>query len=878
MIRLTVDDREVLVEAGTTILEAAATSGIRIPTLCYHEKLQPFGACRICVVEVEQMKGRLIPSCSTPVTEGMVVRTRTEQILKARRTVLELLLIHHPLDCPICDKGGECQLQDLVYEFGITQNRFKDQKSNHPIDYVSPLVERNTNRCVLCGMCVRVCDEVVGASELSMVNRGIRTKITTDFDRPLDCEFCGECENICPVGALTNRQFKFKARAWEMQTISTVCSFCSTGCAIKLCVKNGQIARAVGEPEGGANRGSLCIKGRFGYEYVMSPERIKRPLVRRNGKLEEATWEEALQTAARGFKAIKEKDGPEAIAGFCSARLTNEEAYLFQKLLRTAMGTNNVDNSGGYAHRGYSPGLRESLGVSPAVPSVEDLRSSDAFLVIRSNVSETHPVVGYQVTAAVKQNDARLIVADPRRVKLSRLASVHLSHRPGTEIAILNGLARVILDEGLEDREFLAGSTEGLQGLKKSLEKYTPAFVEQATGIAGADLKQAARLFASGEKGVIIISAGMGFGGDDAALARCAANLAQITGNAGKPGAGVLFLGEKNNSHGVVDMGAEPDRLPGGQRIADDAVRQRFEKAWGAALSSKPGRAAEEILSGAEQGSIKALYCVGENPLQTYPDSRRTKKALGNIAFLVVQDLFLTPTAQMAQVVFPVTSFAEKEGTYTNCEHRIQRLRKALPPYGETKSDGEIICAVAKALGTDIGPPAPEKVMAEIAGLVPRYREVTYDKIPVKGIMLDGAGKNGNEQGKSEALPPRAQLIPVDFVAPPAPTAEYPYVLLTGPLLFHSGSLSPRSKGICVVCPEAFVEIGHKDARALDIKNGDTVAVTSAKGSITIGVRVTAKQNPGSVFIPYHFAQPPVHELTDGSQPQVVVKIEKRTP
>ncbi len=449
MIRLTIDQKEVHVPEGTTILEAAAQAGIRIPTLCYHEKLLPFGACRICVVEVEQMKGRLTPSCSTPVTEGMVVRTSTEQITMARKTVLELLLIHHPLDCPFCDKGGECQLQDLVYEYGIAHNRYKDKKSAHPIDYVSPLVERNTNRCVLCGMCVRVCDEVVGASELSMVNRGIRTKVTTDFDRPLNCEFCGECENICPVGALTDRLFKFKARAWEVHNVSTICSFCSTGCALQLSIKNGQIVRALGADAGAANQGSLCIKGRFGYGYVMSPERITQPLVRKNGTLVAATWDEALQAVAEGFKGIKATDGPDAIAGLCSARLTNEEAYLFQKFMRVVIGTNQIDNSGGYAHQGFSHGLRDAFGDAVVLPALKDLKDSDTFLVIRSNVSETHPVVGYRVNAAVKQNDAQLIVADPRRIKLARFASSYLAHKPGTEITLLNGIAQIILQEGL---------------------------------------------------------------------------------------------------------------------------------------------------------------------------------------------------------------------------------------------------------------------------------------------------------------------------------------------------------------------------------------------------------------------------------------------
>jgi formate dehydrogenase major subunit/NADH-quinone oxidoreductase subunit G len=866
MIRLTIDNKEVLAEEGTTILAAAAQAGIRIPTLCYHEKLQPFGACRICVVEVEQMRGRLTPSCSTPVTEGMVVHTSSEQIIKARRTVLELLLIHHPLDCPWCDKAGECQLQNLTYEYGVTGNRFQDSKSNSAADYVSPLVERNTNRCVLCGMCVRVCDEVVGASELSMVNRGIRTKIATDFDRPLNCEFCGECENICPVGALTNRLFKYKARAWEAENTSTICSFCSTGCAIKLSIKDGRIVRARGDENGAANQGSLCIKGRFGYEYVMSGERIREPLLRKDGKLVPATWEEALRAVAEGLRAVKDQAGPAAIAGLCSARLTNEEAYLFQKLLRAAIGTNNVDNSGGYSHRGYSSGP----GMPP--PAFHDLQNCDRILVIRSNVSETHPVVGYQVTIAAKKNGAQLIVADPRRIKLARFARTYLAHKPETEIVLLNGMVRVILEEGLEDRDFVAAGTSGIEELKKHLAQFTPVFVEQVTGVAGSEVAEAARLFASGKRAAIIISAGMGFTGDDAALARAAANLALITGNAEKPGAGVLFLGEKSNSHGIVDMGAVPDMLPGAQPLSDDAVRQAFAGAWGAALSSQPGLTADQIMDAAGQGTIKALYCAGENPLQAYPETNRIKAALGKLQFLVVQELFLTPTAQLAHVVLPAASFAEKDGTYTNAESRVQRLHRALPPCAGTKTDAEIFCSIAKALGKDLGTGEPAVVMAEIAGLCPRYQAVSYDTLTAAGHRLTHAGTE-QKQGQERAA--RYPLVPVDFHAPAVPPAEFPFALLIGATLFHCGTLSPRSPGICTVYPQALLEINPADARALDIKDRDTVQVSSASGAFTAAARVTARQGAGAVFIPYHFETPAVNALTSTAAPPRV-KIEKK--
>jgi NADH-quinone oxidoreductase chain G len=872
MIRLTIDQREVQVEEGVTILTAAAHAGIRIPTLCYHEKLLPFGACRLCVVEVEQMKGRLIPACSTPVAEGMVVRTGTEQIIKARKTVLELLLIHHPLDCPFCDKAGECRLQDLVYEYGITRNRFKDKKSAHPIDYVSPLVERNTNRCVLCGMCVRICDEVVGASELSMVNRGIRTKVATDFDRPLNCEFCGECENICPVGALTDRLFKFRARAWEVDNMATVCSFCSTGCALKLSIKNGQIVRVLGADEGAANQGSLCTKGRFGYGYVNSPERITRPLVRKNGALVETGWEEALRTVAEGLNGIKAAHGPDAIAGLCSARLTNEEAYIFQKFMRLVIGTNQLDNSGGYSHRGFSQGLRDSFRERMTIPSIADLKNCDVMLIIRSNVSETHPVVGYQVTAAAKQHDAQLIVADPRRIKLARLASSYLAHWPGTEIHLLNGLAYIILQEGLENKEFIAAQTEGIQELSHTLKTYTPAFVAHCTGVAAQDLIKAARIFATAGRAAIIISTGMGCYGDDAALVHSAANLALITGHVDRAGSGVLVLGEKSNSHGIIEMGALPDGLPGLRSAADAAAREVFEKAWGAPLPTRPGLAAEQILEGAGQGAIKALYCVGENPLHAYPDTHRNRDALTRLQLLVVQDLFMSPTAQMAHVVLPAVSFAEKEGTYINCEGRIQRVRKALEPRGEAQSDAEIICAVARAMGKDLGDGKAERIQAEISSLIPRYRCLNAAQIPLQGIKLEPV----SAEPAAEALPARARLIPVEGTAPPAPTAEFPFVLMTGSSLFHCGFLSTHSPAIRIIAPEARLDISPQDARMLGINSGEFISVTSTRGSMTVKARITAQQPPGMVFVPYHFAQPAVHALTGGWQPYALVKIAKQ--
>jgi len=427
LVELTIDEREVEIEEGATILEAAQKAGVLIPTFCYHKNLLPFGACRLCVVEVEQMKGRLVPSCSTPATNGMVVHTNTPEIRDARKTLLELLLVHHPLDCPVCDKGGECQLQNLAYEYEVVGNRFKDKKFDSPVDYHSPLIERNTNRCVLCGMCARTCDEVVGVSAISFVSRGFGTVIGTNFDRVLDCEFCGECVNICPVGALTDKLFKYKARSWELTKVNTICSYCSTGCTLTLGVKGNRIYRIIGDDTIGINKGSLCSKGRFGYQYVVSPERMNSPLVKnKEGELVRATWKDALERVAKGFKEVKEKHGADSIGGICSDRLTNEETYLFQRFMRAALGTNNIDHAGGFSYSGLLKGLKGSLGYPASDISLSDIRNSDVIFIVRSNLSETHPVIGYQVNMAVKRDGAKLIVGSSRTIKFDMELSVPL--------------------------------------------------------------------------------------------------------------------------------------------------------------------------------------------------------------------------------------------------------------------------------------------------------------------------------------------------------------------------------------------------------------------------------------------------------------------
>ena len=867
MIRLTIDDREVEVEEGSTILEAAQTAGIDIPTFCYHKNLRPFGACRLCVVEIEQMKGRLIPSCSTPATNGMMVRTNTSEIRHARRTLLELLLIHHPLDCPVCDKAGDCKLQDLVYEYELTENRFQDTKFTNPIDHYSPLVERNTNRCVLCGMCARVCDEVVGVSAISFVNRGFDTVIGTNFDRVLNCEFCGECVNICPVGALTDKLFKYRARSWDLTEVKTICSYCSTGCTLTLGVKDNKIMRVVGDDTVGPNRGRLCAKGRFGYQYIVSPERIDSPYLRRkDGGLARVTWKEALERVVQGFTGIKEKHGAAAIGGICSDRLTNEEAYLFQKCMRIALGTNNVDHAGSFSYSGLLKGLKSSLGQPASALTLDSIRNADTFLVLRSNLSETHPVVAYQVNMAVKRDESRLIVASDHTIKLNRSATISLVHKPNTEIALVNGLVKAIIDEKLYDETAVSSAAEGFEAFKNAADRSGGDYGEQVTGVTQETVKGAARLLARGKKVCILVSTGLGTLSDDEDLAHAVANLALLTGIIGREGSGVAFLGEKCNSQGVLDMGVRPHYLPGLQDISDQTVRAAFEAAWKASVPDKPGQGALEMLRGAEQGSIKALYLVGENPLVSYPDSHQTHRALGSLEFLVVQDQFLTPTALMADVVLPVASFAEKSGTYTNFERRVQRLNPGIKQLEGVRTDLTIFDELSRALGYEMQVTSPEQVMEEIGQLVPLYGPVDYKELGTEGVIL----------GAAQGQPAKARFIPVNGKGKLSHAEDaYPLVLLTGSVLFHSGSLSTHSPELSQIGPGGWVAIGPEDAKHYQLDDGQSVLVRSPRGEIKVQVKINRQQTKGTVFIPYHFAEQPVNTLTSKDLEPTCVTLQK---
>ncbi|MDH3960009.1 MAG: molybdopterin-dependent oxidoreductase, partial [Desulfuromonadales bacterium] len=531
MVNLTIDGKQVTVSKAATIYEAAKEAGIHIPVLCYAKKLLPYGACRVCLVEVEQMKGRLIPSCTTPVSEGMVVITTSDEIKKVRKTVMEFLLVNHVLDCPVCDKGGECDLQDLAYEFESISNRFEGEKFDLPTDEVNPLIERNMNRCVLCGKCVRVCDEIVGYGSYSFINRGFETKIATAYDRGLDCEFCGQCLSMCPVGALLPRPFKFKARPWQLKEVDSVCGYCGNGCTVTLGVKDNKVETIRFNDKIGVNDGNLCVRGRFGYSYVNHEDRLTKPLVRKNGELVETDWDEALQVVADGLSKAQQGQGAGILSG---ARLTNEELYLLKQVAKE-VGTENLDHSGGECYKGVTEGLVETIGVAASTAAFPQIEKANVILAIRSDFYETHPVVGMVVNQAIRRNGAKLAIVADKKGKLDKLPGAKtLLSRPGLELDVLNAMARLLLDEGLAQTEGI----EGLEELKTALADFEPAQVAERTGVDLETLQATARQLAGAENSAILMAYGLPYQGLNKELATAAANLALLVGIPGREDSG----------------------------------------------------------------------------------------------------------------------------------------------------------------------------------------------------------------------------------------------------------------------------------------------------------------------------------------------------
>ncbi len=862
-ITLTIDGVQVKTRKGATVLEATQEAGIYIPTLCYDPDLKPYGACRLCLVEIEEMRG-LPTACTTTVAEGMIVHTDTPAINGVRGTIVELFIADHPSDCLTCPKNQYCELQKVAAYLGITKQRFRKTTKSIPIDSSNPFFDRDLNYCILCGMCVRTCDEIMGVNAIEISSRGYASQVSTFGDKPLiqsTCVSCGECVVRCPVGALIPKDARQPTRE-----IETTCPYCGVGCEIYLGIRSGLIISVRGKRDGTVNKGRLCVKGRFGIaEFVHHPERLTTPLVRRNGNFEEATWDEALDLVASKLASYKEGE----VAVISSAKCTNEDNYVIQKFARAVLGTNNVDHCARLCHAPTVVGLGQSFGSGAMTNSINELGDAGCILAIGTNTTEAHPVIALEIKRAVDKG-AKLIVANPREIDLVRWADLWLRHNPGTDVALLMGMMRVIVDEGLIDSSFIEKRCENFDAFKESLKGFDLDVVERITGVPKNQVVEAARIYATNKPSTILYAMGITqhSHGTDNVIAT--ANLAMLTGNIGKPSTGVNPLRGHNNVQGACDLGALPNVYPGYQAVSDPAIKEKFEAAWGCSLPAEPGLTLTEIIDAAYEGQIKALYLIGENPALSEPEARHAREALERLEFFVVQDVFLSETAQLAHVVLPTATFAEKDGTFTNTERRVQRVRKAIEPIGNSKPDWWVTCQIALRMGAKgFDFEHPSQIMDEITSLTPSYGGISYNRLEEGGLQWPCPTQDhpGTPILHTEQFTRgKGRFIPLEYKpAMELPDDDYPLILTTERSLyhFHTGTLTRRVKGLNILRDEELVEINPRDASALGIADGEMVKVVSRRGEVIAKAKVTEVSPVGVISMSFHFAESPTNFLTN---------------
>ena len=904
MISLTIDGQPIEVPEGTTVLAAARAHGLTIPTLCDHPDLTPYGGCRLCMVEVAGARGPQA-SCTLPVSAGMVVQTESPALAAGRKTVLELLLSTYvaepaPATARANGPGGpaaaETEFMHWVRHYQVPMAA--GVQPRYPVDAdPNPFIRVDMNKCILCTRCVRACAEVQGRFVWGSAQRGFDTRIVAGADTALldaRCESCGACVAYCPTGALENK-LSYGAGQPD-RLVTTTCTYCGVGCQLDLNVKDNRILRVTSNPQAPVNGLHLCVKGRYGYDFVHHPDRLTTPRVRRylleggarpadgRGEWVDTDWDTALNLVARKLVAVREESGPDAIGVFSSAKCTNEENYLMQKFARQVVGTHNVDHCARLCHASTVAGLAMCYGSGAMSNTMDDVaEQAQAIFIIGSNTTEQHPVFGARLRQAVRQRGAKLVVADPRRIDITEFATLHLRQKPGTDVALVNGLMHLILANGWEDRAFIEQRCENFEAFEASLQPYTPQWVAEVTGVPEADLRAAAQLLAQTKPMAVIWAMGITQHTTGVINVLSLGNLQMLLGNLGVAGGGVNPLRGQNNVQGACDMGALPNVLPGYQAVTDPAVRERFNQAWRLAfgpghqtrphfaLAEKPGLTVTEMVPLAGTGQVRALYMLGEDPALTDPDGNHVRAALAASEFLVLQEIFPSETAAYADVLLPGTTFAEKDGTFTNTERRIQRVRQAIPPLDGTLPDWAITAELARRMLTlenryPAGPQAgwdyasPADVMAEISAVTPSYAGVSFALLD-HGDQLHWPVKSADHPGTpilhvGQFTRGRGRFHVVEHLpARELPDAEYPILLTTGRVLYHwhGGEMTRRAEGLLAVYPESLVEISPEDALRVGLNGNEMVRIKSRRGEMLAKAIVTERVSPGLIFANFHF-------------------------
>jgi len=861
LVNITIDGQKIQTSGGLSILDVCRSNEIDIPTLCYDERLNPDGACRLCIVEIKGVEN-LLPSCTTKVSDGMDIKTRSEAVLNARKDILELLWANHPNDCLVCEKSGECDLENYCYQYDIEPQSYYsfDDKKSLEINDSNKFYNNNQSKCILCGKCVRVCNELQKSDAINFIERGNKVHVGYPLDGTYEssvCVSCGNCVSACPVGALMPKS-REKFRNWETLKVRTTCSYCGVGCQMDLVVKDNRVVR-VDPISGTPNDGLLCVKGKFAYNFINHEDRLKTPLIKKDGVFKEATWDEAYSLIVDRIDRIKDEFGSDSLGGLSSAKCTNEENYLMQKFVRAGLGTNNIDHCARLCHASTVTGLANTLGSGAMTNSISEVKDNDVAFIIGSNTTETHPVIGSMILQA-KENGAKIIVADPREIELAKKADIYLPIQPGSNVALINAMCHVILCENLHDLSYIRERTEGFEEVVSIIKDYTPETAALVCGVDADDIRKAARIYASGNKAAIYYAMGITQHSNGTNNVKSLANLAMMCGNIGIEGGGINPLRGQNNVQGACDMGALPNNFPGYQKVFDDEINRKFEAAWGVELSKEVGLTVTTLLSSALSGRLKMLYIMGENPVVSDPDTKHVIKSLESLDFLVVQDIFLTETAEYADVVLPAVSFAEKDGTFTNTERRVQRIRKAVKRPGDAKADWEILSELLSRLGIDADYGSPSDIMDEINMLTPIYGGIKYHRIDEVGIQwpCPTTTHTGTKYLHKDRMSRGKGLFTAIYHRSPVetPDKDYPIILTTGRSLyhFHTRTMSKMTDAINEIAGENYLEISPATAESLDIVDGDLIKVISRRGTAKAIARVVDEIKNGVVFMTFHYS------------------------
>ena len=869
-VSVTIDGIAVDVAPGTSVMRAAATAGIDVPRLCATDSLEPFGSCRLCLVEIDGAKGTPA-SCTTPVSDGMVVRTQTDKVARLRRGVMELYISDHPLDCLTCSANGDCELQDMAGVTGLREVRYGsgvDAGANHldaPSDTSNPYFTFDASKCIVCSRCVRACDEVQGTIALTVDGRGFASKIAAGADvgfMDSDCVSCGACVQACPTATL--QENTVIELGVPTRSVETTCAYCGVGCSFRAELRGDELVRMVPSKTGGANEGHSCVKGRFAFGYASHPDRVLEPMVRDSiaEEFRPVSWDEAISFTARRFLEIQAEHGLGSIGAISSSRCTNEEVYVVQKLVRAAFGNNNVDTCARVCHSPTGYGLKQTFGTSAGTQDFKSVAASDVIVVIGANPTDGHPVFASRMKRRLREG-AKLVVIDPRRIDLVRTphieAAHHLQLAPGTNVAVVNAMAHVAVTEGLVDTEFVAERCEGYDEWAEVIARpeSSPEAVEEITGVPAAELRAAARLYATGGNAAIYYGLGVTEHSQGSTMVMGMANLAMATGNIGRDGVGVNPLRGQNNVQGSCDMGSFPHELPGYRHVSDDGAREVYEQLWGTPLLDEPGLRIPNMFDAALDGSFRALFVQGEDIAQSDPNITHVHAALAALDLLVVQDLFVNETAKFAHVLLPGTSFLEKDGTFTNAERRINRVRPVMAAK-TGKQEWEIVAEIAQAMGYPMHYDDAAQIMDEIALTTPTFAGVSHAKLdevgsvqwPCNDAAPDGTPimhVDGFVRGKGRFV--ETAYVPTKERS----TRRFPLILTTGRILtqYNVGAQTRRTANVAWHA-EDVLEIHPHDAEVRGISDGDRVSLASRVGETSLRARIADRMPVGVVYTTFH--------------------------